>query len=635
MNPSISDFVKAVNDIDSGNPHSGGGMTPPKLKKMGSKLLMKFKLKKKNYNEGGEEKEKRELNLPQVTDEDFSSSPILNKKNSPEMNMGKYMPMGVTSNMMYKKNSLGGNNINFKAMRKRPSMSPRFDDSNEHGSQVKSDNSLSIEDNDSDDSLLTPPGNSKFSFNRSHSIIGFFDGPASMSTGSSVEDLDSNSYEKMNGILLRNEIDDIKNQLKEKGFLDQSSISNSEDFHLDDDSPKSSYLPTLFALHKYETSASNYSNHHFSLSPPSILKKLHKKSSSYAEIPNNRISSRDGSSRDTLTLESSSENSLEKLNLPNHKPSNNGSIIAPIKYEKIFKNLRKYLNDDETIKKLFLREGRFSMVSACYNVAASVTLQNKLSLNIFTLFEFHHKSIKLLRWAIENEIRTTSSSFNLFREDSIASKLMGEYAKFVGSSFLESVILPVIKKLQNNSGNLEDKKVMKIASKIVYKIAEHPEVAPFQLRVLCYYLQVEVNRKFNESTLQSLGAFLFLRFICPAICTPHKFGIVNKPLSIQVTKDLVKIAKLIQNLVNSLHKTFEDNEIDEFVYTHKSLISSYLSQFGIKTMEDASSDQYFPTIQIQPQEMSTSLSNLIKFLRERIEEIEIIFSNDNFWKPYN
>ena len=231
-------------------------------------------------------------------------------------------------------------------------------------------------------------------------------------------------------------------------------------------------------------------------------------------------------------------------------------------------------------------------------------------------------------------MRSTTFSVGLFREDSIASKLMGEYAKFVGSTFLQNLLMPVIKKVQNLSSSLDEKTISKFASKIIIQITEHPEMCPFQLRVLCFFLQQEVKRKFNESALQSIGSFLFLRFICPSICSPHIWSIVKKPVSFQATKELVKIAKLIQNLVNSLNNSFDESQVDEFIYSHRELLSKFLTNVGIKTFEDSNEkyEQYFSPIQIQQQEMSLSLENLMKFIQERVDEIELIFSNKNFWK---
>ena len=45
---------------------------------------------------------------------------------------------------------------------------------------------------------------------------------------------------------------------------------------------------------------------------------------------------------------------------------------------------------------------------------------------------------------------------------------------------------------------------------------------------------------------------MFLRFFCPAILAPDKFGVVNDPLEPAVRKNLTMVAKVIQNVSNGV-----------------------------------------------------------------------------------
>ena len=373
MSSSLSDFVKAVNDIDSGTPHStssnnSSGYTPPKLKKMGSKILMKLKNKKKR-----DSNDREEIILPPVKDEE-----IVDQQYSPENSgFGKYMPLDTSPASKKKFEEYK------KAMKKMP-LYYQMDESTELGNNLalnnnlnnqinKSDNS-SLDENESDDSY-TPPTSSR---KKSNSIIGFFDGLS--------EENESNSYEKLNGVPLKVEIEDLKNQLIERGFLDSSNGNSYEDGTPPSNSLAGSpvnHLSTLYYLQKYEHKSNLMEKDHFSLSPPTIMNKLKKKSSSFLDSissSGNLVSFIGGNNSKSQNVSplNSYPNSPVNHNVPlspnrnkilcsspifrsdmetSSSDSSNGDKKNqmknnPIKFEKIFRNFRNYIQDEETIKKV-------------------------------------------------------------------------------------------------------------------------------------------------------------------------------------------------------------------------------------------------------------------------------------------
>jgi neurofibromin 1 len=59
-------------------------------------------------------------------------------------------------------------------------------------------------------------------------------------------------------------------------------------------------------------------------------------------------------------------------------------------------------------------------------------------------------------------------------------------------------------------------------------------------------------KKFPESKYTAVGAFIFLRFFCPAIVAPEVEGLVAKPPSKEMRRGLLLIAKVVQNLANNV-----------------------------------------------------------------------------------
>lgn len=49
-----------------------------------------------------------------------------------------------------------------------------------------------------------------------------------------------------------------------------------------------------------------------------------------------------------------------------------------------------------------------------------------------------------------------------------------------------------------------------------------------------------------------MGAFIFLRFFCPAIVAPEVEGLVSSPPPKEMRRGLLLIAKVIQNLANNV-----------------------------------------------------------------------------------
>lgn len=59
-------------------------------------------------------------------------------------------------------------------------------------------------------------------------------------------------------------------------------------------------------------------------------------------------------------------------------------------------------------------------------------------------------------------------------------------------------------------------------------------------------------RRFPDAKFTAVGAFIFLRFFCPAIVAPDAEGLISSPPSKEMRRGLLLIAKVIQNLANNV-----------------------------------------------------------------------------------
>jgi len=58
--------------------------------------------------------------------------------------------------------------------------------------------------------------------------------------------------------------------------------------------------------------------------------------------------------------------------------------------------------------------------------------------------------------------------------------------------------------------------------------------------------------RFQDAKYTAVGAFIFLRFFCPAIVAPEIEGLVTTVPSKEMRRGLTLIAKIIQNLANNV-----------------------------------------------------------------------------------
>jgi neurofibromin 1 len=58
--------------------------------------------------------------------------------------------------------------------------------------------------------------------------------------------------------------------------------------------------------------------------------------------------------------------------------------------------------------------------------------------------------------------------------------------------------------------------------------------------------------RFPEAKYTAVGAFVFLRFFCPAIVAPDAEGLVHTTPSKDMRRGLLLIAKIVQNLANNV-----------------------------------------------------------------------------------
>ncbi|KAK3754965.1 hypothetical protein QZH41_017349 [Actinostola sp. cb2023] len=208
--------------------------------------------------------------------------------------------------------------------------------------------------------------------------------------------------------------------------------------------------------------------------------------------------------------------------------------------------------------------GELPIAMALASVMPSQQL-DELAQVLVTLFDDKHMLSLLLKNVFSLEVRNAESMQILFRGNSLASKVITFCFKSHGSNYLPTLLGPLIVKMYkeqvtyevdpdriDKNESLEENRnnLVKLAQEFINKITSSANSLPLTLRDLCCVLRKIVQQRFPNSSLASVGSAIFLRFINPAIISPHLFGIIDETPSDRSRRGLMMLSKILQNLGN-------------------------------------------------------------------------------------
>ncbi|KAK4049767.1 Ras GTPase activating protein ira2 [Microbotryomycetes sp. JL221] len=210
---------------------------------------------------------------------------------------------------------------------------------------------------------------------------------------------------------------------------------------------------------------------------------------------------------------------------------------------------------------------------------------------------------------VQEEVDATEHEATLFRGNSFATRLLTVYARAKGYHYLRNTLEQLITTLcQRSSGltalsrgdtfDLESRRASEeddFASQDLEQVIEaflsalSNSIAdmPPEVRDICLHVAEAVGTKFPESVFTSIGGFIFLRFINPAIISPET---IDLTLSIssdaharEVRKSLVMITKVLQSLSNNVRFGIKDpsmRKLNAFMDVQVFTIANFLQRIS-------------------------------------------------------
>lgn len=191
---------------------------------------------------------------------------------------------------------------------------------------------------------------------------------------------------------------------------------------------------------------------------------------------------------------------------------------------------------------------------------------------LLACFSSRGKALVLLKAVIRKEVQNTDSETELLRRTSIATRLLSVFAKQNGADYVRSVLQPVFAQLAEKPadertfeldpskvGSSEDvsknkQNVVSATELFLNAICASANEAPRAFREVCHCILTSVRERYPEAKYTAVGAFIFLRFFCPAIVSPEAEGLIKS--NIAVSRDMKRghliATKVIQNLANNV-----------------------------------------------------------------------------------
>jgi len=122
-----------------------------------------------------------------------------------------------------------------------------------------------------------------------------------------------------------------------------------------------------------------------------------------------------------------------------------------------------------------------------------------------------------------------------------------------------------------------------IAEHFIQRIIETVDSVPFGIRWICRQLAEMAQQRFPDADRYQIGGlvggYIYLRFFNPVVVTPESVHFVDKKLSKTMRRNLILVAKILQNLSNGVE--FRDkfmHKLTKFVEKHREDIQLYFAR---------------------------------------------------------
>jgi len=233
-------------------------------------------------------------------------------------------------------------------------------------------------------------------------------------------------------------------------------------------------------------------------------------------------------------------------------------------------------------------KGELPIAVALANVVTTSQM-DELARVFVTLFDAKHLLSPLLWNMFYREVEISDCMQTLFRGNSLGSKIMAFCFKIYGASYLQTLLEPLIQPLLDApvrsfevdparlsaSEDIKENRqnLIALTQKVFDAIVCSADRFPPQLRSMCHCLYQVLSKRFPQfpqNNIGAVGTVIFLRFINPAIVSPHEMGIVSDQVPTNIRRGLMLMSKILQNIANHVEFSKEQHMLpfNDFLRSH-------------------------------------------------------------------
>ena len=310
-----------------------------------------------------------------------------------------------------------------------------------------------------------------------------------------------------------------------------------------------------------------------------------------------------------------------------------GNIRIKIRYtEEIILSIKEYIKSE--IIDILIKDEEYTIV----RLIGKTSNERERIANLFIkIYHYYDKAIELVNYLTTKEITETNNCDIIFRGNSIATKTLDVYMKFVGMNYLKNTLQKHIRQLfaskdvcEINPSKLEKgedpkkniSKLKKWVKKLFKDIIKSVNECPHQLRLVFSHLQSEVKKQYTSEEVKitkytAVSGFIFLRFFCPAILGPKLFNIMDNHPDVNTNRSLILIAKTLQNLANLVEfgggKEDYMTDMNDFVIPNLDIMKQFIDNIATPSTNTTTNEIHV--------NIEKELATISRYLRREFEQM--------------